>query len=170
MKWKVKLPGGGEEIIEAELSIMPGGGGLGFMTRLGPEDAKSKYTITRGFALGAWIDVEAIDIEPISSSIDTVPTAKPKTGQFDTSRLAGALDGMVDCSKGDIAKKIQEALGVGNSMSYRIVRQLIEDGKIRKPKKSRAYNVVDPDLNPLIKEILEDNQITLEQYIEDEYK
>lgn len=86
--------------------------------------------------------------------------------------LAGAFDpDGIGCSKGDLAKIVQKRLGVKQTTSYRIVNQLIKDGKIRQPKRHSYWDVVAPELNPFMQEIADEwEKIPLEQYVEREYK
>jgi hypothetical protein len=110
-------------------------------------------------------------------------TKKPKGGSSKgienyISRLAGAFNDMPENhGKKEIAQRIREKLGVKPAMSYRIVRQLVEAGKIRRDKHDKKkWDVVDPVLDPYWGESYEESKAeglfkgTLEEYMAEEIK
>jgi len=172
MKWEVTIPDNSKVVVEADNCRIQQDGTLSFLNYLAdPKDTRSVYTVIRAYPPGTWTHMEAINFTSSPAPVSAAPRAKSKTvSKFDTARLVGQLDGVVDCTRGEIAHKLQEVLGVKSSMSYRIVRQLMEEGKIRMPKKSKKYDVVDPELNPMIQQILDDMKQTYEDFITRDYK
>jgi len=103
--------------------------------------------------------------DTIKARVTRVKTSKAIDN--DISRLAGAFEHLPETyGKTDIAKRIQERLGVKPSMSYRILRRLEEAGKIRQYKNAKhGWQVVDPILDPELLEIAKMDEKTIEEYI-----
>jgi hypothetical protein len=155
MKWEVTLADQTKVTAEADLCHIQDGGTLAFIMTLGQEKSVDR-TIDKAYAPSTWLYVTGLDLQPSPSTAKGAPVKRGRGVRFNEAELQGVFEGTLKITKPEMAKRLEERLGIGRTKAYQIIKKLIGEHRViylpdRDDNDNAGLRVLDPKLNPTIR-------------------